>query len=91
MDVKNNAARKRFEIEADGQTAFLEYAQRPGDIELIHTEVPPALEGRGIGSALAQAGLNYAREHALKVTPQCTFVQGYLKRHPEYNDLISPA
>ncbi len=89
MDVKNKTDQKRFVVEADGLTAYLEYERRDPYLVLIHTEVPPELEGRGIGSALARAGLEYARAHGLKVIVECDFVQSYLQRHPEYQDLIA--
>ena len=53
-----------------------------------HTGVPFALEGRGIASRLARAALEYARAHELKVVPLCSFVAGYIQKHPEYKDLL---
>jgi predicted GNAT family acetyltransferase len=50
----------------------------------LHMGVPPALEGRGIGSALVRAGLSYAREQGYHIVPLCSFVAAYLRRHPEY-------
>jgi len=78
----------RFEIRADGQTAVLTYALKDGVITFSHTGVPPALEGRGIGSRLAKAGLEHAREKGYRVRPLCSFVEGYIERHPEYQDLL---
>lgn len=89
IHVSNNAAESRFEVQQDGELARLEYQRSPGWIILAHTQVPPALEGRGIGGALARAGLEYARAEGLRVVAQCPFVQGYLKRHPEYADLTA--
>src|SRR5690242_15108239 len=86
--VHNNEAAARFETQVDGHTAFLTYKQRGNSIALLHTEVPPELEGRGVGSSLARAALDHAREHSLKVLPYCPFVGTYLKRHPEYADLV---
>ena len=83
MDATLNEQRSRFEIEADGETAFLTFHRNGKRIVLIHTETPEALEGRGIGSALARAALSYAREHDLTVAPQCPFVRSFLERHPD--------
>jgi predicted GNAT family acetyltransferase len=58
---------------------------------LPHTVVPPAFEGRGVGSALARAALGYAREHCLSVKPSCPFMAGYIRKHPEWQDLVDPA
>jgi uncharacterized protein len=56
---------------------------------LTHTEVPPALEGRGIAARLVQAALEHARAEGLRVKPACSYVRTYLKRHPEYQDLLA--
>jgi hypothetical protein len=86
--VTNNAAASQFELSMDGKIAVLQYKMRPGRIVLLHTEVPEELEGHGIGGQLARAGLEYAREHGLQAAPLCPFVAAYIKRHPEYVDLV---
>lgn len=86
--VVDNTEAHRFELNVDGKIAFLTYRLRPGRIVLLHTEVPPELEGRGIGGRLARAGLDFAREHRLKAAIYCPFIKSYLERHPEYSDLI---
>jgi len=78
----------RFEIERDGEVAYLEYTVSPGVLELIHTEVPKQLRGKGLASALAENGLQYARENNLKVDVVCPLVQGFMTKHPEYADLL---
>jgi hypothetical protein len=68
--------------------AVLTY-QRVGDrIVFTHTGVPSVMEGKGVGKALAQAGLEYAKAENLAVRPICPFVSGYIARHPEYQDLV---
>ena len=88
INVNNNESAHRFEAVVDGHTAFIDYKQRGDGLILIHAEVPAALEGRGVGSALARAAFEHARAMHLKVVPYCSFVAGYLKRHPEYHDLV---
>lgn len=89
ITVQNNTIAGQFEVRLEGHTALVAYLLDAGQIILDHTEVPPALEGRGIGSALAKAALDYARQRRLVVVPLCPFVRGYLKRHPEYHDLLA--
>ena len=88
IQVVNNDRNSRFEVEQDGDVAYLRYELRPGKVALIHTEVPEELEGHGIGSALARAGLDYARANGLKALVLCPFIQSYLQRHPEYQDIV---
>lgn len=87
-EVRNNPEANRFEVLQDGHLAVLEYKLRDNRIIFIHTGVPSELEGRGVGSALARAGLEHARSNHLVVVPICPFVRGYLSRHPEYQDLV---
>jgi hypothetical protein len=58
---------------------------------LIHTEVPTAFGGRGIGAALARHVLEDARATGIQVTVKCPFIGAYLRRHPEYADVVAPA
>jgi hypothetical protein len=78
----------RFELERDGHVAYLEYNLAGKVLQLIHTEVPEALRGKGMASALAESALEWAREHEVKVDVICPFVAAYLAKHPEYSDLV---
>ncbi len=89
MEVLTNEHEQRFEIVVEGQRSVLDYELENGTMVFTHTGVPPALEGRGIGTALAKAGLEYARTKKLRVIPACSFIRVYIKRHPEYADLVA--
>jgi predicted GNAT family acetyltransferase len=86
--VRDNAALHRFELDADGHTALLYYRLEPGVITLVHTEVPPELGGRGVGSTLVRGALDAIRARGLKVIAKCPFVGAFMGKHPEYNDLL---
>ena len=88
-EVTNNEAEHRYELKVDGQLAIAEYRLRPGRISFTHTEVPDALEGKGIGSRLVKSALDDARAQGLKVVPICPFVKHYIDTHPEYGDLVA--
>ena len=85
--VRDNTERHRFELDADGHVAFSNYKRADGVLTILHTEVPKALEGHGIGSALVRGVLDIARAQGMKVVPVCPFVKSYMDRHPEYADL----
>jgi predicted GNAT family acetyltransferase len=87
--IRDNTEKHRFELDADGGTALLIYHLEPGVITLVHTEVPEALEGRGIGSELVRGVLDLVRARGLKMIVQCPFVVAYMKRHPDNNDLLA--
>jgi uncharacterized protein len=78
----------RFEIERDGEVAYLEYTMTGNVLGLIHTEVPEKLRGLGLASSLAETALQYARENELKVDVICPSVLDYIAKHPEYSDLV---
>lgn len=90
--IRDNVEKHRFELDLDdGSTAVAEYNLHPGKIIFTHTEVPPAHEGQGIGSALIRFALKSARERGLKVIPICPFFAAYFKNHAEEQDLLDPA
>jgi hypothetical protein len=86
--VRNNAALSRFELDADGYTAVSYYRLTNGVMTFNHTEVPPAIEGQGVGSRLVHGALEEARRLGYKVVPRCSFVSHYMASHPEFSDLI---
>lgn len=88
LEVHHNAQVERFEIRLDEHLAVLEYQLDGEDLYFTHTGVPPALEGQGVGSRLARAGLEYAKEKAYRVIPLCSFIDAYIRRHPEYQALL---
>jgi len=91
LPIRDNAEEQRFEIDlGDGTFAIAEYRLRPGIILFTHTEVPPAHEGQGIGSALIRFALKSARERGLHVVPICPFFAAYIKKHAEEHDLVAP-
>ena len=88
VTVRDNPEKHRFEADLGDSIAFAEYIVSPTKIIFSHTEVPPAHEGKGIGSVLIKAGLASARVRGLKVIPTCPFFASYMKRHPETHDLL---
>ena len=86
--VRNNTAESRFELDSDGHTALLFYRMEPGVITLVHTEVPPELSGRGVGSRLVRGALEQVKAMGLKVVAKCPFVSAFMGKHSEFNDLL---
>jgi predicted GNAT family acetyltransferase len=78
----------RFEIEQNGEVAYLDYSLAGDTLVLSHTEVPEKLRHMGLASALAKTAFDWAREHNLKVDVVCPTVQDYIAKHPEYAELV---
>lgn len=88
--VRDNAERARYELELDGTViAILTYRRQGNVLWLMHAEVDRALEGRGYASRLTQRALDAVRERGLRVRPVCGFVVSYIRRHPQYADLLA--
>ena len=88
--IHDNRHQHRFELETDGKLSFVVYQAIDDDtLALVHTEVDPELSGKGIGTRLVEGVLNYVEHHNLKIVPLCPFVAAYLKRHPDWNRVVS--
>jgi uncharacterized protein len=87
--VRDNPVESRFELHVGSHLAAAYYRKTPGVITFVHTEVPKALAGQGIGSQLVRGALEAVRNEGLRVVPQCPFVAAYIKKHPEFNDLLN--
>jgi predicted GNAT family acetyltransferase len=90
IEITNNKAASRLEAHLGEEVAFAEYRKTRGGMVFPHTVVPKAFEGRGVGSALVKAGLEFAREEGLPVIPLCSFFAGWIARHPEHWDEVHP-
>ena len=88
-EVEDNPAASRFEMRSGDSTAFVEYRRAGDRIALLHTEVPEALSGQGVGSKLVRGTLDALRREGRKVVPHCEFVAAHIERHPEYRDLLA--
>lgn len=90
VQVTNNPEQHRYVARIDGELAgFAEYQLTDDLAEFTHTEVDPAFEGKGVGSALARYGLDDVREQGTrKVKPTCPFIKGWIERHREYEPLV---
>ncbi|WP_224279374.1 GNAT family N-acetyltransferase [Nocardioides lacusdianchii] len=90
VTVTNNRDRQRYEAIVDQTTlaGFVEYQDTSELVVLTHTEVGTTFAGKGIGSALARAALDDVRERRLKALVICPFILGWLRTHPDYQDLL---
>ena len=86
--VVNNKAHHRYELTVDGYLAATYYKMSGDVITFVHTEVPPELGGKGIGSKLVKGALDQVRSEGLTVVAECPFVKGYIDKHPEYSALL---
>ena len=86
--VIHNPAASRFEVAVDGLLCRADYHLDGDVLNVYHTEVPQALEGRGLASRLVGAVFEHARARSLRVRPSCSYVRAWARRHPEVADLL---
>ena len=86
-----NDAEQRFELVEDGELAELTFRRIGPGLVLVHTAVPDALEGRGIGGRLVQAAVDYAKGEDLTIVPNCPFARSWLERHPDVASTVTIA
>ena len=89
IEIRHNTSARRFEATVNRLLARCDYRMRGGTMMLVHTEVPPQLEGRGIASQLVQAAFDYAKDNGFDVLPVCSFVSAWARRHPEVEPLLA--
>ena len=87
--IHHNEAQQRFETTVDGQLCVADYRLRGDVMWMTHTGVPPAVGGRGIAAELVRVALAYAEGHGLKVEPSCSYVESYMRRHPQTHKLLA--
>jgi predicted GNAT family acetyltransferase len=89
LTVTHNEKAHRFELLVDDLRSVLTYRRFPDRIVLVHTEVPEPLERHGLAAKLTSFALDFARANHLRVVPLCPYVSNFLRKHPEYQDLVS--
>ncbi|MFW6137657.1 MAG: GNAT family N-acetyltransferase [Spirochaetota bacterium] len=90
IPVRHEPAAKRFAVRLEGKIGYLSYEQKEQKtLDYAHVYVPPDFRGRGIAAELTRTALEYARNNGFSVIPSCPYVDSYIRKHPEYTDLVT--
>lgn len=89
LHIVENEEKKRFETRVADKIAKTDFIKTKTTIYLTHTEVPPELEGFGVGTSLVEQVLERIRNQKLKLAPLCPFVAKYIIEHPEWQDILA--
>ena len=87
--VTHNEARQRFETTVEGQLCVADYQLRGNVMWMTHTGVPSAVGGRGIAAELVRVALAWAEDKGFRVEPSCSYVEVYMRRHPQTRKLLA--
>jgi hypothetical protein len=89
IEVRDNEPQQRFEVFLEGGLAgFAAYELKPAALSILHVEIDPAFEGRGLASSVMRAALESAKARGLNVLPYCPFAKHFLQKHREYVELV---
>ena len=89
LAVHDNPERNRYEASVEGRLAFANYRVVGDTVAILHTEIPPELNGRGLGTELVKGVLDLIRANGRKVAPRCSFAAVVIAHHPEYRVLLA--
>lgn len=89
MDIVHDTRTHRFSAAVEGHRGELDYTLRDRTMIITHTSVPPAIGGRGIAAELTRVALEAARREGWKVLPACSYAAAFIRRHPEFSDLLA--
>ena len=87
--MRHNAAESRFETTVEGFLSVLEYELSGEVVVFTHTFVPPEMRGRGLAERLVRAGLAWVAAENRRVVPACSYVEGFIRRHREFQPLLA--
>lgn len=87
--VTHEPDKRRYAITVGGTLAgFARYSPREGALAFIHTEISPQFGGRGLASTLISQALAEVRASGSRIIPYCPFVAAWLKKHPDYEEIV---
>ena len=87
--VIHDKDKSQFIITIDNKEAYVDYNIEQNKMNLFHTYTDPELRGKGLAAKVVKAALEYAKQSNLKVEPGCTYVQSFISRHKEYEELVA--
>ena len=88
LHVTHNPGESRFETTLEGYPGRLNYILDGKNFVITHVGVHPELRGQGVTARMVEASLAYAKENSLRVIPMCSYAAAYMRRHPEYAELM---
>jgi predicted GNAT family acetyltransferase len=90
VQLLNNVSQQQYELHLDGlRVSLASYLER-GEVTVIpHTETLPAYGGRGLAGRLVAFALDDLRSRGRKLEPACPFVADFVRKHPDYQDLLA--
>lgn len=86
--IEHNREQQRFQWTENKILSVLDYELNNNVLTITHTGVPEAVGGRGIAADLTRHALDTARSEGWTVRPLCSYAASFIKRNPQYQDLL---
>ena len=87
LEITHNEDNDAFEVWIGGHLSKLDYIQEGKNFVITHVGVHPEYRGHGLAAKIVEAGLQYAKQNALRVIPMCSYAAAYIRRNPQYLEL----
>ena len=87
LEITHNEANHAFEVWINGRLSKLDYILDAKNFVITHVGVHPEFRGQGLAAKIVEAGLQYAKQHSLRVIPMCSYAAAYIRRNPQYMEL----
>ena len=88
FNVQHDPTVQKFFARVEGHEGELKYRRDGGRMEILSTTVPAAIGGRGVAAQLVKTALEFARSNGRRVKPTCSYAAAYIRRHPDYADMV---
>ncbi len=89
MEVIHDKEQQIFYFLNDNKESYVRYIKTDKEtLNIIKTYVPPEQRNKGLAAKLAKAALDYAKNHNLKIIPTCSYIDYYIDRNKEYEELL---
>lgn len=86
--VIHKPSEKVFSLKLNDGVGTVQYQKEGNIYNLMHTLVPDAYQGKGVGSHIAKEVLNYCQHNNIPVRITCSFLIKYIEKHPEYKSIV---
>ena len=90
MEFKHAENKIWLENEAGKEIAVIDFPEeRPGVVNIVHTQVDGCLQGQGVAGKITQAAADRLRKEGRKAVLSCSYSIRWFGMHPEYADILA--
>lgn len=88
-DLQHDTDNQQFILFVDGHKAFVDYSIEDGQYHLLHSEVPSALRGQGVGKILVEKTFKAIADEGRTAVARCSYVRHVAKNSKQWSNVVS--